>query len=282
MSARLWLSTSCRMPGLALRTCALHWRSSVPEPLSSRAAQPICSLSCGTTTLAKCPSARSHPICVPWRPGPMRPNLRPHLTVSPEPICVPLSSRCVRPARRLHVAPAASTAHATTWPRVPCVCSCAAPKPHGRPTHVNDTYRSSPEYRWPPSWLLHIRPRRVTCAPLHLVPRPRRYQTCPVHPLIFQVVHVILPHTQHSLHLGTVASFISSISNASTMMTINGWPFCSLPTTTPPPKLGFRAAWPHVFSPHPHVLRRCRTSPPAYITTARVQAAQLPCARPSP
>jgi hypothetical protein len=238
MSARLWPTTTCRMPGSALRTRALHWHSSVPEPLSSRAAQPICSLSCGTTTLAKCPSARSHPICVSWRPEPTHPNLRPHLTVSPKQICVSLSSRCARPASCLHVASATSTAHVTTWPRVPHVRSCAAPKPHGRPTPVRDTYRSSPEHHWPPSWLPHIRPRHVTCSPPHLVPRPRRCQTCPVHPLIFQVVHVILPHTQHSLHLGTVTFFISSIINASTMMTINGWPFCSLPTAPPPPKLG--------------------------------------------
>jgi hypothetical protein len=81
MSARLSPSTSCLMLGSALRTRALHWRSSVPEPLSSRATQPVCSPFCGTTTHAQLPRACSHPTRVPWRPGPMRPtiaNLRPH------------------------------------------------------------------------------------------------------------------------------------------------------------------------------------------------------------
>jgi hypothetical protein len=50
--------------GPALRTCALHRSSSEPEPLSSRAALRVCSPSCGTTTPAKLPCARSHPTCV--------------------------------------------------------------------------------------------------------------------------------------------------------------------------------------------------------------------------
>jgi hypothetical protein len=100
------------------------------------------------------------------------PNLRPHLTVPPELICVSLSSRCARLC--LHVAPAASTAHATTSPRVPRVRSCAAPKPHGCPTPVRGAYRSSPEHHRPLSWLPHIRPRRVTCASPHPVPHLSR------------------------------------------------------------------------------------------------------------
>jgi hypothetical protein len=34
---------------------------------------------------------------------------------------------------------------------------------------------------------------------------------------------------------------------------------------TPPYPLSFRAVWPHAFSPHPHMSRRYRTSPPACI-----------------
>jgi hypothetical protein len=50
--------------GSALCTRALHRRSSVPEPLSSRAAPPICSPSCGTTTHAQLPvPARTLPTC---------------------------------------------------------------------------------------------------------------------------------------------------------------------------------------------------------------------------
>jgi hypothetical protein len=201
-------------------------------------------LTCPCIAPALAPHALMHCIVSIGRhayfPRPMRPtipNLRPHLTVSPEPICVPLSSRCASQAIRLHVAPAASTAHATTSPRVPRVRSCTTPKPRGHPTPVRGTYRSLSEQHRPPSWLPQIRPHRVSCAPPHLVPHPRQCQTCPVHPLIFQVAHDILPHTQHSVHLETVASFICCISNASTMMTINGWLFCSLPTAPPPPKL---------------------------------------------
>jgi hypothetical protein len=59
-------------------------------------------------------------------------------------------------------------------PRVPRVRSCAAPKPHGCPTPVRGTYRSSPEHHRPLSWLTHIRLRRVTCASPHPVPHLSR------------------------------------------------------------------------------------------------------------
>jgi hypothetical protein len=149
------LSTSCRMPGLALRTRALHWRSSVPEPLSSRAAQPICSPSCSTTTHAQFTSARSHPTRVPWQPGPMRstiPNLRPHPTVArtnPRAVsissCVPSNppARCAGRQRR----PCDSVA-----PCAPCAlvrCSQTAWPPRSRARHQlasRDAHRSSPEH----------------------------------------------------------------------------------------------------------------------------------------
>jgi hypothetical protein len=177
MSARLWPSTLYRMPGSGLRTRALHWRSSVPETLSSRSAQPICSPSCSTTTLAKCPSARSHPICVSWRPGPMRPNLRSHLTVSPEPIHVPLSSRCVHLTIRPHVAQAGQRRPCdNVAPRDPCAlvrCPQTARPPRSRVQHQlasRNAHHSSPGHRRAPSWLpyihwCHVTSTRVRHAP---------------------------------------------------------------------------------------------------------------------
>jgi hypothetical protein len=123
------------------------------------------------------------------------PNFRPHLSVPPEPIRVPLSSRCARLC--LHVASAASTAHAIMSPRVPRVRSCAAPKPHGRPTPGRDTYPSSPEHRRPLSWLPHICPRRVTCASPHPVPHHSR---APEQLATSRAATLALPHVHACPH----------------------------------------------------------------------------------
>jgi hypothetical protein len=123
------------------------------------------------------------------------PNLRPHLTVPPEPIRVSLSSRCARLC--LHVAPAASTAHATTSPRVPRVRSCATPKLHDRPSPGRGTYPSSLEHRRPLSWLPHIRPRRVTCASPHRVPHLSR---APEQLATSRAATLALPHVHACPH----------------------------------------------------------------------------------
>jgi hypothetical protein len=74
------------------------------------------------------PLGRRAYFLVPMRPT--IPNLRLYLTVSPELIRVSLPSRRARRAIRLHIAPAASAARATTSPRVPRVrCSQTARPP---------------------------------------------------------------------------------------------------------------------------------------------------------
>jgi hypothetical protein len=95
--------------------------------------------------------ARILPVCRddlgPMRPT-IRPNLRPHLTMSPEPIRVSLPFRRVHPTIRLHVVPAASAARATTSPRVPRVRSCNPPNARHQ-LASRDAHRSSPEHRRP-------------------------------------------------------------------------------------------------------------------------------------
>jgi hypothetical protein len=118
----------------------LHWFSSVPEPLSYCAAQPICNPSCSTTTHAQLPRACSHPTYVPWRPEPMRPtipNLRPHPTVArtnPRAIaissCVP-SNPPTRRAVRQHrlcdnIALCAPRALLPNRPAAPLPCAAPA------------------------------------------------------------------------------------------------------------------------------------------------------------
>jgi hypothetical protein len=167
--------------------------------------------------------------------------------------------------------PAQQSAYTSRQPPVPPIrqrhpacpmCARALPKPHVCPTPVRDTYRSSSEHRRPLSGMPHIRPRRATCVSSHPKRAPPMWlpnlSGAPAHlpgRACYPPAHTTQPAPRN------VASFISSIRNASTMMTIDAWPFCSLPTTPPPPKLASCACASRAHAPRTCPLA-CRVSRP--------------------
>jgi hypothetical protein len=148
------------------------------------------------------------------------------------------------------------------------LCSCARPRPC---THTQALR------------LLHVRPCHMTNA---LSRRLRPVTTLGLFTSHLSRSQRVLPFPLKNCQSPYSLPFVATISTSffsgqRRLVFVSTRGMCTV-HATPPHPLGFRTIWPRAFSPHPHVPRRCRTSPPACVTTVRVQAAQLPCARPSP
>jgi hypothetical protein len=147
------------------------------------------------------------------------------------------------------------------------LCSGARPRPY---THTQALR------------LLHVRPCHMTNA---LSRRLRPVTTLGLFTSHLSRSRRVLPfplkNCQSPYSLLFVTAISTSFSGQRRLVFVSTRGLCTV-HATPLHPLGFCTVWPRAFSPHPHATRRCRTSPPACVTAARVQAAQLPCARPSP